>query len=120
MTVGHLNEMIDANRAMCVGWEKTVGLTVTIEVVSFDDDRAQGRRRKRKRPGNARSVGAVRTLFSGGILALAHSGPEWNRKRSERLRHNEVGLRIHFLRGVHIEYQLRAEGLLRRGGAQSD
>jgi hypothetical protein len=38
----------------------------------------------------------------------------------ERLRHDEVGLRIHFLRSARIEYQLRAEGLLRRGGAQSD
>src|SRR5438552_13037970 len=120
MTVGHLDKMIDANRAMCVGREKPLGLTVTIEVVGFDDGRAQGRRRQQKRLGNASSVGAVRALLSGGILAVAHSGPEWNRKRSERLRHDEVGLRIHFLRGVHIEYQLRAEGLLRRGGAQSD
>src|SRR5947207_10590196 len=120
MTVGHLDEMIDANRAMCVGREKTVGLTVTIEVVGFDHWRTQGRRRERKRLGNTRSVGAVRLLFSGGISALAHGGPEWNRKRSERLRHDEVGLRIYFLRGAHIEYQIGAEGRLRRGGAQSD
>src|SRR5438874_12404927 len=120
MTVGHLDEMIDANRAMCVGREKTVGLTVTIDVIGFDHRRAQRRRRQRKRLGSARSVGAVRALLSGSIIALADSGPEWNRKRSERLRHDEVGLRIHFLRGVHIEYQLRAEGLVRRGGGQSD
>src|SRR6266576_3136975 len=120
MTVGHLDKMIDANRAMCVGWEKTLGLTVTIKVVGFDHWRAQRRRRQRKRLGHARSVGAVRVLLSGGISALAHGGPEWNRKRNERLRHDEVGLRIHFLRSAHIEYQLGAEGLLRRGGAQSD
>src|SRR5207237_9523491 len=77
-------------------------------------------RRQRKRLGSARSVGAVRALLSGSIIALADSGPEWNRKRSERLRHDEGGLRIHFLRGVHIEDQLRAEGLVRRGGAQSE
>src|SRR5437773_11547201 len=120
MTVGHLDEMIDANRAMCVGREKTIGLTVTIEVIGFDHWRALRRRRQRKRLGNARSVGAVRVLLSGGISALAHGGPEWNRKRSERLRHDEVGLRIHFFRGAHIEYQLRAEGLVRKGAAQSD
>src|SRR6266704_4997146 len=120
MTVGHLDKMIGANRAMCVGREKTIGLSVTVEVVGFDHWRAQRRRRQRKRLGNARSVGAVRALLSGGISALAHGGPEWNRKRSVRLRHDEVGLRIHFLRGVHIKYQRGAEGLLRRGGAQSD
>src|SRR5512133_960604 len=121
MTVGHLDEMIDANRAMCVGREKTVGFTVTVEVVGFNHWRAQRRRRQRKRLGNVRSVGAVRMLLSGGISALAHSGPEWNRKRSERLRHDEVRLRIHLFRGAHVEYQLRAEGLLRRGGgAQRD
>ncbi len=27
---------------------------------------------------------------------------------------------FHFLRGAHIKYQRGAEGLLRRGGAQSD
>src|SRR5947207_12763415 len=102
MAVGHLDKMIGANRAMCVGREKTIALTVTVEVVGFDHWRAQRRRRQRKRLGNARSVGAVRVLLSGGISALAHGGPEWNRKRSERLR-------IHFLRGVHIEYQLRTE-----------
>jgi len=40
---------------------------VTIEVVGFDYWRAQDRRRQRKRLGNARSVGAVRALLSGGI-----------------------------------------------------
>src|SRR5512133_3300387 len=120
MTIGHLDKMIDANRAMCVGREKTLGLTVTIKVVGFDHWRAQGRRRQRKRLANARSVGAVRVLLSGGISALAHGGPEWNRNRSERLRHDEVGLRIHFFRGAHIKYQRGAEGLLRRGSAQSD
>src|SRR6476469_1589847 len=109
MTVGHLDEMIDSNRAMCVGREKTLGLTVTIEVVGFDHRRAQGRRRQREWLVNARSVGAVRLLFSGGISAFAHGGPEWHRNRSERLRHDKVRLRIHFLRGGHIEYQLRAD-----------
>src|SRR5438128_9764255 len=97
MTVRHLDKMIDANRAMCVGREKTFGLTVTIEVAGFDHWRAQGRRRQRKRLGNARNVGAVGALLSGGISALAHGGPEWNRNRSVRLRHDKVGLRIHFL-----------------------
>src|SRR5439155_14627959 len=119
MTIGHLDKMIDANRAMCVGREKTIGLTVTVEVIGFDHWRAQRRRRQRKRLGNARSVGAVRVLLSGGISILAHGGPEWNRKRSERLRHDEVWLRIHFFRGAHIEYQLRSEGVLSRGRAES-
>src|SRR5438477_5081448 len=100
MTIGQLDKMIDANRAMCVWREKTVGLTVTVEVIGFDHWRAERRRRQRERLGNARSVGAVRVLLSGGISALAHGGPEWNRKRSERLHHDKVGLRIHFLRGV--------------------
>src|SRR6266513_4260690 len=120
MAVGHLDKIIGANRDMCVGREKTIGLSVTVEVVGYDHWGAQRGRRQRKRLGNARSVGAVRVLLSGGISALDHGGPEWNRKRNERLRHDEVGLRIHFFRGAHIEYQLRSEGLLRRGGAQSD
>ena len=49
MTIGHLDKMIDANRAMCVGREKTLGLAVTIKVVGFDYWRAQDRRRQRKR-----------------------------------------------------------------------
>src|SRR5438045_9478854 len=120
MTIGQLDKMIDANRAMCVGREKTIGLTVTVEVIGFDHWRAQRRRRQGKRLGNARSVGAVRVLLSGGIIALTHGRPEWNRKRSERLCHDEVGLRIQFFRGSHIEYQLRAKVLSLRGGAQRD
>src|SRR5213079_3779468 len=119
MAVGHLDKMIGANRAMCVGREKTVDLTVTVEVIGFDHWRAQRRRRQRKRLGNARSVGAARMLLSGGIIALAHGGTEWNRKRSERLRHDEVGLRIHFFRGAHIEYQpLRPELILDVGAPE--
>src|SRR4030095_8624803 len=120
MTVGHLDKMIDANRAMCVGREKTLGLTVTIEVVGFDHWRAQRCRRQGKRLGNARSVGTVRLLFSGGISVLAHGGPEWNRNRNARLCHDKVGLRVHFLRGAYFDNKLGAEGLLRRGGVQRD
>src|SRR5436190_21969845 len=103
MTIGHLDKVIDANRAMCVGREKTVGLTVTVEVTGFDHWRAQRRRRQRKRLGNARSVGTVRVLLSGGISALAHGRPERNRKRSEGLRRDEAGLRTHVVRGGDIE-----------------
>src|SRR4030095_10692378 len=120
MTVGHLDEMIDANRAMCIGREKHLGLTVTIEVVGFDHWRAQRRRREREWLVNARRVGAVRLLFSGGISAFAHGGPEWNRNRSVRLRHDKVRLRVHFLRGAYFDNKLGAEGLLRRGGVQRD
>src|SRR5437870_1933154 len=118
MTVGHLDKITGAYRAMGVGRVKTLGFTVTIEVDGFDHWRASRRRRQRKRPSRARSVGAVRALLSGGISARIHGGPEWNRKRSVRLRHDEVGLRIYFLRGVHVENHRGAEGLLRRGGAQ--
>ena len=56
MTIGHLDKMIDANRAICVGWEKTFRLTVPVEVGACDHSWGQGRRRQRKRLGNARSL----------------------------------------------------------------
>ena len=47
MTIGHLDKMIDANRAICVGWEKTFRLTVPVEVGARDYSWGQGRRRQR-------------------------------------------------------------------------
>src|SRR4051794_41815415 len=120
MTVGDLDKMIDANRAMCVGREKTVGLAVTIEVVGFDHWRAQRPQRQRKRLGNARSVAAVRPLLSGGISILAHSGPEWNRNRSGRLRHDNGGVGINFLRRGPNKYKGGVGGVLGGGRGPSD
>jgi len=54
--------------------------------------------------------------FCGGAASRRKVCAIW----SVRLRHDKVRLRIHFLRGIHIKYQRGAEGLLRRGGAQSD